>query len=127
MARGGLSNDPVKRERQLAALRKGNDRARAKIDGLALPATAEPTAEPIAEPASAVEPGKGRVQVGKVELPKPGSRPAKPKPASQAKKPPKPGKPAIEEPADEESTTAEKPAGWRPPRGALSLPFGGDE
>lgn len=119
MARGGLSNDPVKRKRQLDALRRGNQRAAARLDELESPAD-EPaaTAEPAAVPAGG-KPGSRRVDVGKVTLPKPGKRArgsqAKPDDGSQADKPVLPGKPA--------SAPAKPRSDWAPPRGALELPF----
>lgn len=124
MARGGLSSDPVKRQRQLDGLRRGNERAKARLDELGSQADVDPAAATDAEPA--IEPGNRRVPVGKVELPKPGNRAVKPKPVSQAKKPRQPGKAEPKpEPASEPGRDEREP-GWRPPRHSLSLPFGGE-
>lgn len=120
MARGGLSSDPAKRQRQLDGLRRGNERARARLDELGSQAIKPAAPEP------AVEPGNGRVPVGKVELPKPDKRAAKPKPGSQAKKPPQPGKDEPKPEPTPEPGRDERQPGWRPPRHSLSLPFGGD-
>lgn len=108
MARGGLSNDPEKRERQLAALRRGNERAAARLTELGSPA------DPANDPEPASQPGKERVPVGKVSYPKPGkdgtaSR-AKPKPVSQAVTASKPGKPANDQPpANDDDPPPAKP------------------
>lgn len=104
MPRGGLSNDPEKRKRQLAGLQKGNERARARLTELDAPPA--PTAdEPAVETGEEEpKPGSRRVPVGKVGYAKPGKdggdspakpkgdRPAKPKGDRPAKKPVKPGK-----------------------------------
>lgn len=120
MARGGLSSDPEKRKRQLDALRRGNERAAARLTELESPA--EPAAaEP--EPTPASKPGSRRVEVGKVTLPKPGkaqrrSR-AKRESESQAEEPIEPG--------SQPAPAARPKREWSPPRHGLSLPFGRDD
>lgn len=101
MARGGLSSDPVKRARQLAGLKRGNERAIARLTEL----------ETSPSPAGDDSPAKSDdspADVERVDYTPPKPKPGKAASRSRAKPARKPGKPrARSKPPADDSPAAE--------------------